>query len=184
MDYSEDWRLWEEVKKGNARAFEKIFNRYYLDLCGFSFQITRDKEGSEEVVSDVLANLWLRRTLVDIEVSLKSYLFRSVRNWSLNHIRKKSVPTDTLDIASEFLLSTNIPADSDLMLADLKNQIGRVVDQMPIQRRTVFKLTRVDQFSYKEVSHILGISVSTVQNHMVEAIKHLEKYKNLLRNLC
>src|SRR5689334_3420596 len=76
------------VEEDDYAAFEKIFKSCYKSLCGFANQIVRSRELAEEIVDDVFYNLWKNRKKIQINASFRPYLLTSVRNKSLDCLRK------------------------------------------------------------------------------------------------
>ena len=173
-----DLALYAEVKKGNVKAFEQLFDRHYRQLCQFSMHITGNLEASEELVSDVLANLWLRRDNLNIEKNLKVYLYQSIKNQSINHLNKKEVLHDSLEEPSGEIGLSSYRPDELACYQELQQQLQFLIDQMPPKRRLIFRMSRLEGFTYAEISEILSISVNTVQNQMVAAVKFMAGFKS------
>ncbi len=77
----------DSINKGEIDAFHYLYKEYFPPLCIYAKNFTRDKEIAEEVVQDVFINLWEQQGHLNIENSLKSFLFVSVRNRCLNHLK-------------------------------------------------------------------------------------------------
>ena len=78
--------LWDAIKSGDARLFSRMFLRYYSPLCEYASKFVPDSD-AEEIVQDLMVNLWENREYLFIGQSIKVYLFRSVRNRCFNNIR-------------------------------------------------------------------------------------------------
>lgn len=165
------------IKKNEQEALKELFDRYYVNLCRFSFQFLFLKELSEEAVSDVFLNIWLRRGQIEITNSVKAYLYRSVKNQSLNYL-KANKPAHYCIESIEFEKAW-IPETSNILnVIELEEEIENLLEQIPEKRQLVFKMSRLHGLKYKEISEILSISVNTVQNHIVGAVKFILKYRN------
>ena len=77
------------LKKGEVTGLDGLFNRYYSDLCNFSSSYVNDIEAAKEIIQDLFVNLWNKRTNIEIRTSLKSYLFISAKNGSLNYLKSR-----------------------------------------------------------------------------------------------
>ena len=86
-----DAELLGGLRAGKQDAYESIFKSYYAQLVGAAESMLRERSAAEDVVQDVLVELWKRRQSLDVETSLRAYLFRAVRNRSLNQIRHRKV---------------------------------------------------------------------------------------------
>ncbi|UZR98425.1 RNA polymerase sigma-70 factor [Chondrinema litorale] len=175
-----DEQLINKTRVGDKQAFETLFDRYYEVLCDFSFQFLKSKDLSEEAVSDVFIKVWVNRRELKIQSTLKAYLFRAVRNQSINYIEKETKHFEDLSNVSQKPTDNLQAADHLLILEEFQKNIDAIIDQMPDQRKLIFRMNRLEGMKYKEIADALGLSVYTVQNHMVEATKHLSgRYKQL-----
>ena len=152
-------------------SFEEHFRQYFPPLMAFARKILVDEDDAREVVHKVFINLWEKREEIDLSVSLKSYLFTSVHNSSLNVIRdrKKFSGDEVPDIASE----VDIEAQMDAM--ELEGQIMKVIAELPEKCKEVFEMSRFEGLKYNEIAEKLGISVKTVENQMSKALKVLRE---------
>ncbi len=177
----EDIELFNQLKNNNSRALDELFCRYYQGLCHFSFQILKSVELAEEVVSDVFLNIWLKRDRIEIRTSLKAYLFTAVRNQSLNYNNKYSQMffQDLEKLDKENLIS-EFPADQSVNYESTKIRIEDILSKLPEKRQLIFRMSRFDELSYKEIAEILNISVNTVQNQMIKAIQYIVSFRGKL----
>lgn len=158
----------------DQKSFRKFFNFYYKRLFTFSLRILKSKEVSEEVVSDIFIKLWENREkLLEIK-NIETYLYKSVRNQSLNVIKQKLSKHNehlSLDQAHlEFAIECFTP--ENVYFADeLRNYIDQVVEKLPPACKTSFLLVKEDGLSYQEAAKILEISPLTVKKQSLKAIK-------------
>lgn len=173
-DRSEE-ELLSSIACNDEKALEALYQKYYYRLCHFAFQYVRSFELTEEIVSDVFLNIWKRRQNLTISGSFKAYLYTATRNQALNYIKKegmKGLSIDEVD-KDEQMASLNYNPEEELLFKELKNQMGVLVSVLPPRRKLIFKLSRLEGFTYHEIAEILSISVHTVQNQMVAAIKQM-----------
>jgi RNA polymerase sigma-70 factor, ECF subfamily len=163
----------------NHKAFQELFNEHYSSLCRFAVSFLKDNDSAEEVVQQVFVNLWDKRDLMDAEKSIKTYLFTSVKNRSLNFIRdNKKYRSYYLDIEGEMEIPVS---EKDIISeADLNTQVKNALDKLPEKCREIFELCRFEEMKYKEVAEKLGISQKTVEAQMSKALKIMrEELKDL-----
>ena len=162
------------------REFEELFRNYFTPLMAFSRRILGDEEDAREVVHQVFINLWEKRRELDLSTSLKSYLFTSVNNRSLNVIRdrRKFSSEEVPERAGEWDVSTQLEA------MELEEKIRAAIDTLPERCREIFELNRFEGLKYSEIATQLDISVKTVENQMTKALKllreQLGKYLSIL----
>ena len=161
-------------------SFEALFRKYFPPLMSFARKILVDEDDAREVVQQVFINLWEKREKIDLSKSLKSYLFTSVHNRSLNVIRdrKKFSAEEVPEMAGEWDVSAQIES------MELEEKIQKPCNHLPEKCRQIFELNRFDGLKYSEIALKLGISVKTVENQMSKALKILRekllKYLTLL----
>jgi len=163
-----------------GQNFERLFRDFFPPLMAFARKILGDEDDAREVVHQVFINLWEKRTEVDLSSSLKSYLFTSVHNRSLNVIRdrKKFSTEEVPDVAGDWDVSAQIES------MELEEKIRESIASLPEKCREIFELNRFSGLKYSEIASQLGISVKTVENQMTKALKilreQLGKYLGLL----
>jgi RNA polymerase sigma-70 factor (ECF subfamily) len=161
----------------DKNAFEELFREYFPPLMSFARKILLDEDDAREVVHNVFINLWEKREKIDLSTSLKSYLFTSVHNRSLNVIRdrKKFSSEEVPETAGEWDVSAQIES------MELEEKINNAIKSLPEKCRQIFELNRFDGMKYSEIGLQLNISVKTVENQMSKALKILRD--KLLKHL-
>jgi RNA polymerase sigma-70 factor (ECF subfamily) len=170
----DDKELLERVRAGDRSAFDTIFRAYYAPLVRLAERLLRERAVAEEVVQDVMLELWRRRETFSLEDSLRVYLFRAARNRALNHIRHLKVERR----GEPFVVahSSSTPrADSALAEEELQSAVTRALDSLPTPTREVFEMSRVGGLRYTEIAESLGISVKTVEARMGRALRTLRE---------
>jgi len=170
-----DEELFSLMKKDNSNALKLLFTRHYENLCYFSFTYVKNKQVAEEVALDIFTDLWEKRENINIEKKVKTYLYTSVKNRSLNYIQKNKVIFERLDEVDRLLISQQTNTDDLLYYEELKEQIDALIDKLPEKRKLILKMNKYDGLSYSEIADILSVSVSTVKNQMMKAVKYLDK---------
>lgn len=165
----------QRIKEDDQDALEELFEKYYYQLCDFAFQFVRSFDLTEEVVSDVFMKIWKNRRKLQINASFKAYLYTATRNQALNYLKKEKRDFESLD-ALDNTVSENYRPDEELMFRELENRIEILINTLPPRRKLIFKLSRLEGFTYQEIADILSISIHTVQNQMVQAVKQLASH--------
>ena len=157
-----------------------MFRQYFPPLMAFAKKILTDEDDAREVVHRVFINLWEKRDEIDATTSLRSYLFTSVHNRSLNMVRdrKKFSSEEMPDVAGEVDVGAQIEA------MELEEKIREAITALPEKCRQVFELNRFEGLKYSEIAAQLNISIKTVENQMSRALRILRekllKYLTLL----
>ncbi len=174
INYLTETKTHKAFKIETKQDFEKLFNGHYSNLCAYSNNFLKDVDASEEVVQEVLFKLWTNKESIIITSSIQSYLFRAVRNASLNVLKHVNIRED-YKIQHEYERNDELSSEDEMIVSELDQKIREAIDQLPIERKKVFILSRYDGLKYKEIAEKLNISVSTVENQMVKALKFLRK---------
>jgi len=178
-----DQELFLRIRQGDKKSFEVLFKTYYASLCHFSRSFIKDQDDCEEVVQDFFLKLWEKREELDINTSVKSYLFSAIRNRCLNYIKHSKIK---LEYQLEVLKNpeSDIDTSNYFMEIDLVEKIDKSIAALPDRRREIFILSREQGLKYREIADQLGISIKTVETQMGQALKDLreklKEYKNLL----
>ncbi len=168
----------DELKHGDQKALEHLFQKYYYSLCHFAKSFVNCPDVADEVVTDVFLSIWQNRDSIAIQGSIKAYLFTAVKNRATNQLTKAKFIFEDLDSLSQQAGSNEATAESPLSAHETLREVEAIIDQLPPQRRIIFKLNRLEGFRYKEIAEILQISVPTVQKQMLEAVKFMSAYKS------
>ncbi|TXE06102.1 RNA polymerase sigma-70 factor [Seonamhaeicola algicola] len=175
---NKDEILFECVKKDNQQALEQLFQKYYFNLCLYAKNYVGSSDLAEEVVADVFFKIWQNRKTLCITTSLKSYLYVATKNLAINVVHKTKVDVLKQQITDVNSNYSHLNTDETLRYNEVKIQIDQIIEALPPQRKIIFKLNRIDGLKYKEIADKLGISVSTVQKQMLEAIKYVSQFES------
>ena len=168
-----DSEVVEAIRQGNERVFEQVFRKHYASLCHYANSFLKDQDDAEEVVQNVFCTWWEKRVFLDINISLKSYLYRAVHNHCLNRIKHLKIQDTYRQHNAEVLEQTQVSATEHLEHSDLENRLRKAIERLPEQCRLIFRLSRFEELKYAEIADQLGISVKTVENQIGKALKIL-----------
>lgn len=175
--------LFLQIREGNKQSFEKLFRFYYAPLCHFSRRYINDPADCEEIVQGFFLKVWEKRRELDINASVKNYLFSSVRNRCLNYIKHQKIKQN-YKAGVQGKNDEHLNPDDYLLEVDLQNKIREGINSLPPRRRQIFMLSREEGLKYREIAEKLGISIKTVETQMGQALKDLREklsiYKHLL----
>lgn len=166
-------QVFTSFKIDDESAFEQLFRAYYPRLCAFAGTLLEDCVEAEEVVQTMFCRLWEQRTSLEVTSSVQAYLFRAVRNASLNQIKKTKI-RDAYKVMNLDNLNQNPEFQPDRTTESaLSQRIEKAIADLPEQCRLVFKLSRFEEMKYKDIAEHLNISIKTVENQMGKALKRL-----------
>ena len=164
------------LKNGSHAAFSKLYARYKDELIYSCMQYLKDISEAEDVVQDIFMQVWETRNSINTELSFSGYIHTLARNRILNIYRQFSVHSRFVQhILDNGNISTN--ETEDLIIEnDYTVLLNKMMDSLSPQQREVFRLSRIEGLSYKEISERLQISVPTVQTHAYLALKKIKDY--------
>ncbi|MFN2396523.1 MAG: RNA polymerase sigma-70 factor [Bacteroidales bacterium] len=156
-----------KIKNNDVAAFEKIFREYYAPLCMYAMQFVDDKDVAEEIVQDFFYRYWKNRQKMNIRISLKNYLYQSVRNSSLKYLRHEAVKQKYADTINQSARSS-FPEYGE---KELQSIIDGVLESLPERCNKIFRMNRFEDLTYKKIAAKLSVSVKTVEADMGKALK-------------
>ena len=162
------------TKPLTKKDFEHLFHKYYESLCHFANQYLQDVDLAQDICQRVFIALWEKRSEINLDLSIKSYLYTSVRNRSLNHIRDhKKYRSKILDIdCGDIDLWSE---DEDQFSAnELSKKIEISLGKLPEKCRQVFEMSRFKGLKNREIAEELGLALKTVEAHISKALRILK----------
>ncbi|MEQ9467529.1 MAG: RNA polymerase sigma-70 factor [Ekhidna sp.] len=175
MNSDNDLLLFQQVKSNDFSAYEVIFKRYYKELYRFAFTYVRDATIAEEMAQEVFLYMWEKRDNIEIQTTLKTYLYSAVKNKCLNYIKLELPRQQSMADVSEVMLSVSMPRKDEGENERLKQYIQSAIDALPKKCRKIFILSRNAGMTYEEIAEELDLSKKTVENQMGIALKKLRE---------
>ena len=161
---------------GDVKAYEVLFHRYYKPMCRFVFTLVHCRQMTEEIVSDVFIKIWNNRETIQILTNLKAYLVISMRNQSIDYIRRKQRKrTVSSDVINPDFPCENPNVDARLIGNEAVEIVESAVEKLPPQGKIIFRLSRDGGLKYREIADHLQISIKTVETHMTRSLIFLRK---------
>jgi RNA polymerase sigma-70 factor (family 1) len=178
----------EGINKGNKKIFDQVFKNYYPGLCNFAKDYLKSPEAAQEIIQEIFLYLWEHHDKIQIKISLKAYLYRSVYNRCMNYIR------DNFSILHNEIQIDQLKKQFDLSFIELTDKVFEIsfsenieqeleeaIESLPEQCEMIFRLNRFENLMYPEIAVHLNISLSTVKTQMGRAMTALQlKMKKFL----
>lgn len=171
MAQQSEEQIIQGIREGNRVCFQTVFSDHYDRLCQYAFTILRDMDEAEDLVQSMFVKWWERREEIQINQTIKAYLFKSIYNLCINQLEHRQVKRRHLDHAThEWSGAKQAP---EVFSQELEESINAAIDQLPQQCKIIFKMSRYDELRYAEIANKLGISPNTVENQISKALKIL-----------
>jgi RNA polymerase sigma-70 factor (family 1) len=171
-DYNEyiDEELLYLIRSGSHAAFNELYRRFYRPMFRFAYNIIDDKESCDDIVQDVLSWFWEHKKQHNI-TNLKSYLLTAVKYQVAKAIRRGKVRQNHL--LATVNLSDSTFNEESLELKELQQIINSFIYQLPQKAAVIFRMSREEHMSNKEIATKLGISEGTVSVQIKRALDKL-----------
>lgn len=169
-DLNSDIILINRLRNGDESALTELYNKFWQSLFVSSYNVLKDKELCEDIIQDIFMNIWHNREKLEINISLKGYMYACARYQVFNQFKKNKdkIHVELFeDLDKRFQYST---PETQLMHDELLDQINSIVEALPEKCQLVYKLSREEQLSHKEIAERLDISTKTVENHITKAL--------------
>lgn len=174
----------EKLIAGDESAFRHVYDLYGARIYRLAYKFLKDKASSEEIVQETFIRLWLTREKIDVNGNLWLYLYVIAQRLSLNSLRAASRSQQrVISMLADQTGMRNNPTEENVLARDLADFTEELIRKLPRQQQQVFRLSRLEGLSHKEIAALLHLSPHTVKNHLAEAIKSLRtgiKHTDLL----
>lgn len=168
-----------QVASGDETAFESLFNAWKDKLYFYILRITGSPENTDDIVQEVFVKLWLKREALNNVDHFSAYLFRMAHNHAVSGIRRMAQETVIFSELYRHKDEAGLPADERLLHKQLQEKLKSAINALPQQQKLVYMLCREQGVKQEDIARRLNISISTVKNHMTQALRTLrEKMRN------
>ena len=153
---------------GCEAAFKMIYDHYTPELYFKLVKLTRSETHSQELLQEVFLTVWKNRCTIDTTKSFRSYLYCIVINKTFDFFRKVARNKKML---SHLTASPQVSDDTEpqVIRKEKAGLVHKAIEELPPKRKEVFKLCKLEGKSYEEISQRMGISTSTITDHIVKA---------------
>lgn len=174
FDY--EFKLLKRLQSGDQLAFEALYHSYSKEIYRKLLKMVKDVILAEELTQDVFVKIWNKREVITTDQRFRYYLL-TVANNIVNDFYRRAARErklqDEIIAASTELYN---PIEEQIYYKESKELMDQAIDSLPSQQKLVFQMCKMEGKSYEEVSKLLGISTSTISNHIVKATKSIKIY--------
>lgn len=157
------------LRKGNEEAFETIYRLYRLPIYANILRMVQDEAAADDLLQEVFLRIWENRHCIDPEKSFRGYLFTCSRFLVLNFLRRTSIEKQVGNYLSRNHSEIYRHIEEGIFDRETDVFLQQTIAKLPPKRRKIYTLCKIQEMSYQEVATTLGISRTTVQDHMVKA---------------
>ena len=163
--------------------FDKLFQKYYASLLAFTVSYIRNEEEAADIVQTAFVRLWEKGEFYREEPALKSFLFTSAKNLTLDALKHKKVQAafnnataeSYKDIENELMMEALREFNTCEEEEDVSLKVKKLVMNLPFSDRRIFVLSKYNNLTNQEIADLLGISVKTVEKRLKISINFIKK---------
>lgn len=170
---NEDQLLIQKINEGNKEAFEQLFKKYWKKLFAVAINRLQSETLAEDMIQELFTDLWSRRASLEINTSVAAYLYTALKYLIIRHIKKSSRTDKYVDMIMRQYEINDLSTENQVQYQQLSDELDRQVEALPARCRQVFKMSRYEQLTHKEIADKLNISYKTVENHINRALQTL-----------
>ena len=170
-----DKQLTDQIKNGQTHAFDQLFDRYSQRLYRFSKSLLKNNEDAEGIVQEVFFRIWKKRDELNEKKSFQSFLFSIAYNLIVDQFRQRVKDQKYEQFIIKRAQQNYLNPGDELEYKELKKQVGKAINELPERRKEIYKLSREEGLSYKEIANRLHIKLKTVENQINLALRHVRK---------
>ena len=167
--------LVERLKSGDPDSFSFIFSTYFRDMVFFAYSFTHELNAAEDIVQDTFVKLWEDHEKLNVVVSLKSVLLKTIQNKCIDWHRHNKV----VNIHSDYIIDNSPLYDYDtdnyVLKSELEGIIENAVSTLPGNIKEAFEMNRYEGLKYQEIAVILNVSVRTIEVRIGKALDLLRR---------
>jgi len=167
--------LCHRLKSGDYNAFNQIYQQYSAGLLQYGYNKLRNREDARDLLNDVFSKIWEIRATLEINLTLKSYLFTCARNLIFKQYKKEQRHDDYMVTLLEHVKMEYNHTDYPIREKQFRDQIEEEITKLTPRIKEVFELSRNKKLTHSEIAEALGITEGTVSRHISDAIKTLKQ---------
>ncbi|MBU2973263.1 RNA polymerase sigma factor [Zobellia sp. B3R18] len=176
--------LIEGLKSGNEKAYVYLVENYHNRLCAYANSLIRDDLLAEDIVQNVFVQIWEKRAKLKNELSLESYLYKSVHNKFIDEYRKGKA---VMALEKKYMtaLELAIEEKDEAQEQKILNILFAAIQELPPKCKQIFLMSKKEGLTNIEISQCLNLSKKTVESQITKAFRILrnkmgEKYETIL----
>jgi RNA polymerase sigma-70 factor (family 1) len=164
------------MKNGDEQAFRELYRLYSPRLYGNLLKLVKNDTIARELLQDIFIRIWNHRRDIDPQNSFRAYCFRIAANLVTDFFRKAARDRKLAAHLKATASDCDHCTEQSIDYKESNDLLQQAIRRLPPQRRQVFELCKMEGKSYAEVSLLLGISTSTISDHIVKASRTIKEY--------
>ncbi|MBB6107765.1 RNA polymerase sigma-70 factor (ECF subfamily) [Mucilaginibacter lappiensis] len=171
----------QQLQQGSEQAFTVLYDKFSKPLYRTILRLVKDEDIAQELLQDLFMKIWEKKEKINLEGSFKSFLYKVAENIVYSYFRKVAKDARLIDKLISDYVDFDTNAEELIIAKETNAMLQRAIECLPTQRQQVYILCKLQGKTHEEVSNLLGISTSTINNQIVKANKSVKEYFNLNR---
>lgn len=169
-------KVFEKIALGDEQAFRQFFHAYTAKLHPFLLAILHSETIAEDIIQETFLRVWINRAEVGQMEYPVAWMYRVASNLALSHLRSRAAEMRRLRNAVFLNNKAQDEVIEKISFKEMQLLITKAIEELPPRRQYIYRLSREDGLSYKEIADKLKISPNTVKNQLVSAFKFIKEY--------
>lgn len=162
------------LKKGDRKCFDELFLRFYDTAFAYAISLLKDTSTAKDVLQNVFLKLWTARERLDSSKNLKNYIFISIRNEVISHLRLKDNAAKETSVLPE-AVDAHADPFSKVVTDEMMARLLAAVESLPPQRRRAFEMSRFEDKTAREIAQEMHLSQRTVEHYIATALSEIKR---------
>lgn len=168
--------LCKKIIEQDEHAFRVLYEKYRDHIYGYTMKLCGLPEVASDAVQEVFMKIWVKKDTLNPELSVRSYLYTTTRNYVFDYLRKAVHDQKFREYFLQMYTEDTGVMDDILYTRQLEVIKMNAIAQLPAQRQLIFRMSKVQGCSNQEIADQLGISVNTVRDQLVKASRFVRHY--------
>jgi len=168
-------QLFIQVSNGDEKAFGSLFNTFLPKIYPSIIKFTKSETAAQEIIQETFIRVWLSRDKLSEIDNPGGWLYKVATNECYSYLRKSVLNNNFFNPITVEPNPVNTTQES-FALKELNQLIDKAINQLPAQRKRIYRMSRDEGKSIPEIAAILNISPNTVKNALVAALKFIREY--------
>ncbi|MFC3197632.1 RNA polymerase sigma factor [Parapedobacter deserti] len=170
----DDVNLVARFRNGDQKAFAEIYRRYAEPVYRHVLSKIRSRDDARDIIQELFASLWLRRAELAVDTQILALLFTAAKYRVINYINQQQYRRSVLSAIGDHLPLHASDTDHLVRERELGTSIENAVSNLPAKMQTIFRMSRQEQLSHKQIAKNLNLSETTVKKQVANALKILK----------
>ena len=172
----QEQELLSQLRKGSTKAFTQLYQQYSEPLYYNILALVKDELIAEELLQDIFVRIWRKKESILIEKNISGYLFRVSRNRVYDFFKSLTREQELYNRIRATATEQYTHVEEAIFTKENADLLEKAIETLSPKRRQAFQVCKMEGYSYKEASELMGVSISTLKDHMAKAREAIREY--------